>query len=127
MSERTAYCSQTSKRSSAANCKTSPTALLDRIAKADIPAPKKAPEDMTMREYIHEHLDEILDKVFEGPICEICPHENECVEAFKKGMSVLLPCEVNADVTPENGKKYLAAPATKENIRKMHVAVEAAQ
>lgn len=69
----------------------------------------------TMREFIKEHFDEILDKFFQKNVfCCLCQYEEECVEELEKCR--LTPCSVKADIP---GEKYLNSPATPENIAKL--------
>ena len=81
------------------------------------PDPEK---DLTMREYIRENLDELLDFMFEQhPRCELCRHADECDEALHTPGSLksfMFPCQLNLTVTKENGRRFLASPASNENI-----------
>lgn len=77
----------------------------------------------TMRDFIKEHLDEILDKFFQKNVfCCICTHAERCEENAKLkpcDENYLIPCEVNANIPKENGLKFLDSQATSENIAKI--------
>lgn len=96
-------------------------ALRDLINYGDIRSANERPA--TMREYIRDHIEEILDKIFlKNPICEICPYGEECDKIFKERgpvKIVALPCDVNPDLSKDNGKRFLDSPATPENVAKL--------
>ncbi len=106
-------------------------ALIDLLASGDISAPTLAinhqkgetttftplttDNPKTMREFIRENLDEILDKFFQkNCFCCICDNLKKCKENFE-----LTPCEVNTNLSKENGKKFLDSEATPDNIAKL--------
>lgn len=86
-------------------------AVTDLICNGDV----QAPTGHTMREFIKENLDKILEKFFQkNCFCCICDNLQKCKEDFK-----LHTCEVNANVSIENGKKFLDSEATPDNIAKL--------
>ncbi len=115
-------------------------ALIDLLASGDISAPTLAinhqkgeptkftplttDNTQTMREFIKEHLDEILDKFFKKNLfCCICDNKEKCENVWSRSTALaaedLAECNVNANIARENGKKFLDSEATPENIAKL--------